>query len=131
MEENNKTKRVKTFWRRYNEFLVLPLAVALLIISPKFFRWIDPTSASFDLGILQVIFLGLIKVLSASACAWLLLKFSFPSLYRLLDDYHEQLLTAGRTEIKDWDYNKELCLKHALYLYLFYFSMLVISMLLI
>jgi hypothetical protein len=124
-------QKAMTLFRRWNEFMVLPLALLLFIYSPSLLRMIDPTAAAFDLGVLQVILLGIIKVLFASGFAFLMLKFSFPSLYRVLDEYYDELSNSVNTPIEQLNFNKELCLKHGLLLYVCYLLVFALSMLLV
>jgi hypothetical protein len=88
MRRREPNKLIK-FLKDWNELAGLPLALILFMISPSILRLVDPTAATFDAGVLQVIILGVIAFLVASALSWLMVKLTFPQLYRYLDEVFE------------------------------------------
>ncbi|WP_276496725.1 hypothetical protein [Pontibacter litorisediminis] len=71
---------------RWPDILGLPLAIILFILSAPLLRWLDPTSAVFDLGILQKLALGGIAMLMLNAAVFLGIKFNFPKVYAYYKD---------------------------------------------
>lgn len=93
----------------------------MYFVSPMLYRMIDPTAGAYDAGYLHAINLGLVRAFTASAVAWVMLWMSFPTFYRYLDDNVEHnLLFDGSVE----EFRKGLI---ALFIYLTYFVMLVMS----
>ena len=74
------------FFKKWNEFLTIPLALLLWWASIPALRWLDPTSAVYDAGVFQTIIFAIIAVLTFNGFAWLLLKINFPIIYKHLDD---------------------------------------------
>jgi hypothetical protein len=76
---------VLKFIRKNSEYVTLPMALVLWYFSPELLRLIDPTAATFDSGIFQIILFGIIKFLVIHSVAWFLLKLRFPYLFQYLD----------------------------------------------
>lgn len=82
----------KKFWKvviDWNEFITIPIAFILWILSPFLLRMMDPTSAVYDAGIFQVILFTTIQMLFYNGLIWLVLKITWPKLYHFLDDIFE------------------------------------------
>jgi hypothetical protein len=89
---------LKKIWKvivDWNEFITVPLAFILWYLSPLLLRNIDPTSATYDAGIFQVIIFTTIQMLIYNGIIWFILKITWPKLYNFLDDIFE-----GEGEIK-------------------------------
>lgn len=54
---------VKKFISNWNEIITIPLSLVLWYLSPTFLRWLDPTAATFDSGVLQNYLLASIGLL--------------------------------------------------------------------
>jgi hypothetical protein len=80
------------FVRKWHEVVSIPIAFALWYLSPIFLRWLDPTAAVFDSGILQKMLFGVIALFIGNGTVWLLIKLTFPKAYRFLDDKMEMML---------------------------------------
>lgn len=92
------------FVRKWHELISIPIAVVLWIFSPIFLRWIDPTAATFDAGVLQKILFAVIALFVCNGVVWLLIKLTFPRAYKFLDDKFEMLLgnhAYQREELSD------------------------------
>ena len=53
-------KILKHIWKhvvKWNEYITIPIAILLWYFSPVFLHWIDPTAATYDSGIFQIILL--------------------------------------------------------------------------
>jgi len=112
MLETLKTK-LNLLLKKWNEWIFLiPIFSLLLIISPFYLHRLDPTAATFDLGITQKFILGAITVSLASGLASLLIRLNFPKLF----DY---LFNCLETDINN-DYSKEQR-KYSALLYIIFF----------
>lgn len=82
--------KVKKFISTWNEFYTIPMALVLWYFCPILLRWMDPTAATFDSGVLQTYLLAAIGVLLLNGAAWLMIKVSFPGIYLFLDTMFEK-----------------------------------------
>ena len=83
---------LKKIWKvivDWNEFITVPLAFILWYLSPLLLRYIDPTSATYDAGIFQVIIFTTIQMLIYNGIVWFILKITWPKLFSFLDDIFE------------------------------------------
>lgn len=92
-----KTNAFKRFLMQWNEFLTVPLAVLLFWLGGSFMRWIDPTAGLFDAGIFQIIIFAVAAFLFLHGIAWIILKITFPKLYRFLDEQFEKEMELSPT----------------------------------
>ena len=86
---------VKKFISNWNEIITIPLSLMLWYLSPTFLRWIDPTAATFDSGVLQNYLLAAIGLLFFNGVVWLIIKLTFPGIYQYLDEPMESAVTAS------------------------------------
>jgi hypothetical protein len=70
---------------KWDEVWSIPLAAVLFLWSPRLFRWYDETSGSYDVGILQRLFLALIIIIFANGLAYLLTWLNSKEAYKRLD----------------------------------------------
>lgn len=70
----------------FHEYFTIPVAIGIWIVSPYFLQWIDPTAATYDSGVFQVIIFTIIQFLIYNAVAWVVFKLTFPKMYKMLDD---------------------------------------------
>jgi hypothetical protein len=82
----NILKKIGKFLRTWNELLTIPLALTLWYFSPSLLRWVDPTAATYDYGVFQVILFAIIQFFIFTGVVWVYLKITFPKLYKYLDD---------------------------------------------
>lgn len=87
----------KRFISNWNEIITIPLALVLWYLSPTFLRWLDPTAATFDSGVLQNYLLAAIGLLLFNGVAWLIVKLTFPGIYRYLDSHMENAVENSPT----------------------------------
>lgn len=85
-------KRIKAFLRQWNELITLPIAMLLWWLSDDIIRWFDPTAASYDGGIFQIILFAIICLFVANGVVWIIIKLTFPGIYDYLDNFLEQNL---------------------------------------
>ncbi len=62
------------------EHTALIVAVALFFIAPRVLRWIDPTSAAYDPGILHTIFVVFIAFSAYQWATWSITKTLWPDI---------------------------------------------------
>lgn len=82
-------KKITKFLRRWNELLTIPVAFVLWFYSPQLLRLLDPTAAAFDAGIFQIFLFAIIGLLIFHGIVWLILKLSWPTVYKHLDNLSE------------------------------------------
>ncbi|HUW07859.1 MAG TPA: hypothetical protein VMW01_16555 [Williamwhitmania sp.] len=88
---------VKRFIANWNEILTIPLALVLWYFSPMLLRMMDPVAATFDTGILQVYLLAAIGLFFFNGVAWLLIKLSFPGIYKWVDKEFEGHVAGNKS----------------------------------
>ena len=54
-------KSIKRFFKKYHEFMTLPVVFAVWLLSIGVLRWMDPTAAVFDAGIFQIPLFAIIQ----------------------------------------------------------------------
>ncbi len=94
---------VKRFISNWNEIITIPIGFLAWYFSPLFLRWIDPTAATFDSGVLQLYLLAGIGLYLGNGIVWLLIKLTFPGVYKYLDTLFEDALlhSPSYTAISD------------------------------
>lgn len=75
---------IKGFLKRHPELYTIPFALALWIISPVILRIFDPTAATFDAGIFQIIIFSIISLFVFIAVVWWLMKKVFGTTYKYI-----------------------------------------------
>lgn len=83
-------KKVIRFISRWAEFIFLPLGILLWVYSGELLRMIDPTAATYDSGIFQIILFTIIQFFIFTSVIWIYLKITFPKVY----DYLEEIATG-------------------------------------
>lgn len=73
-------------WRARNEWLAVPLAVALFFGSSALLRWVDPQAGVFDVGVLQVLFVSAIQLLVAMTTAQVATAISYKRLWKVKNE---------------------------------------------
>lgn len=79
----------KFFFKEWNEFISVPLGIALFFLFPYMLRFFDSTTAAYDAGVLHSYIAAVAGMLIIHGFAWLLLKISFPKIYEFFDDAFE------------------------------------------
>jgi hypothetical protein len=90
------------FFAKWNEILTIPIALILWHHSPQILRMVDPTAATFDYGIFQIILFAIIQFLIYHGVAWLLFKWTWPKMYKFLDNTLESII-FGNGSITTWE----------------------------
>lgn len=127
-------KKIISFLTQWNELLTIPAAFILWWLSPYFLRWLDPTAGVYDAGIFQVILFAIICFLIFHGVVWLVLKLTFPRLYRFFDDEFEKAVTDNpelQPSVTERDKFFHLNTYQKCVLILFYFSLCLLSMVLL
>ena len=86
----------KTFLYRHKEFLTLPVAFVVWYYVPHLTRLIDADAAQYDASWIEAVVIATVALLAGSSLVWLMLRFFFPEVYRVFDDF---LITA---KISTW-----------------------------
>ena len=85
-------KWIRNWFAEYNELLIVPASFLLFILSKPFFVWVDPTSGSYDIAILQSVVVGTFCVAWIWGVSWIMYRWSWPKLAKWLDDTMEKSL---------------------------------------
>ena len=73
----------------WNEYISIPLGLLLWYFSPMLLHHLDPTAATYDAGIFQIILFTLIQFLIYNGVVWLAIKINFPGIYKFLSNMIE------------------------------------------
>lgn len=92
-------KQIVKFVSNWNELLTIPLGFALFYFFPLLLRMIDPVAGGYDIGILHAAIAAISIMLIIHGFAWLILRLTFPGVYKYLDDVFETFIT--RTDSLD------------------------------
>ncbi len=98
-------KVLLSIWKfvvNWNEVLTIPIALILWYFSPVLLRMVDPTAATFDYGIFQLILFTIIQFLIYHGVAWLVFKWTWPKMYKFLDNTLESVI-FGNGAITVWE----------------------------
>jgi len=77
------------FFKRYNELYLLPLAILLWLVSPVLFHQVDDTAATYDVAVFQKIIFGLIVFSFCTFNVWIVLRLTFPQVFKYLTEYFD------------------------------------------
>lgn len=64
------------------ELWAVPLVLMAIILSPYFLRWMDPTAATYDAGVLQIYIFAALGLTLGNALVWLGIRLNFFGMYR-------------------------------------------------
>jgi hypothetical protein len=115
-------KKFLRFIANWNELVTIPLGILLWYFSPVFLRWLDPTAATYDAGIFQIILFAIIQFFIFSGMVWVYIKITFPKVYKYLDDVLGDNLNTKNEKMTQWEKSKVV-------LWLFSLLLLVIALL--
>jgi len=85
-------KQMVKFVSNWNELITIPLGFALFYFFPLLLRMIDPVAGCYDIGILHAAIAAISIMLIIHGFAWLLLRITFPGVYKYLDDTFETFI---------------------------------------
>jgi len=64
-------------WKKYPEVYSIPAAFAVWLLSATVLRWIDPTAAAFDAGVLQIPIFSILLLFVFLSISWLTMGLLF------------------------------------------------------
>jgi len=99
-------KKIGNFILKWNELITIPIAFLLWYFSGTFLRWLDPTSATYDAGIFQIILFTIIQFFIFSGIIWIYIKITFPKVYKYLDDVLGSNLDPQNQNMSQWEKSK-------------------------
>lgn len=85
-------KRVLKFFINWNEIITIPIGIAIFYFAPMLMRLADPSAAGYDLGILHSILFAIAAMLIINGFAFLIMKITFPGIYKFIDEVLEEFL---------------------------------------
>ncbi len=74
----------KWLWKRYPEVYSVPVAFALYWFSAVIIRWLDPTSAVFDGGVLQIPLFAILLLFLFMSISWVAMGLLFGTARKFL-----------------------------------------------
>lgn len=77
---------LKQLLKEYNELWLIVISFVAMVVSAPFLRLFDPTSGSFDLGLLQAVLPATFFFAWTTGIAWLAYRLSWPALGKWFDD---------------------------------------------
>lgn len=123
-------KLIKFIFLEWNEFLSIPLGLLLFFGFPYVLRFFDSTSAAYDGGVLHSFIAAIVGMLLIHGFAWILLKITFPKLYRFFDSMFEEHIfkkDSFNTILTERDKHLTLSTWQKCVLALSYFSLLLLG----
>lgn len=75
---------MKVAIKTLKEYSALVVTIALFFVIPYVLRWIDPTTASFDPGVLHTVFAALVMYAIYQAVTWSITKTLWPGIGRYM-----------------------------------------------
>jgi len=85
-------KQILKFLAAWSEIITIPLGILLWYFSPFLLRMLDPTAATYDAGIFQIILFTIIQFFIYSGVVWIYMKITFPNVYKWLDNIFAESL---------------------------------------
>lgn len=79
-------RTLRWLWSIRNEWLAVPLAAVLFMMSSAMFRAIDPNAGVFDVGVLQVLFVSAIQLFVAMTTAQVATGISYRRIWKTPKD---------------------------------------------
>lgn len=83
---------LRTFLSEWNEFLSIPLGLLLFFLFPYLLRFFDPHAGAYDAGVLHSFVAAIVGMLLIHGFAWVLIRITFPGVYRFFDNAFENLI---------------------------------------
>lgn len=116
-------KRILKFLIDWSEVITIPLSLGLWKISPYLLRQLDPTAGTYDAGIFQILIWATIALLYTSGVVWLLLKLSFPGVFKFFTKIDDDLIFDKNVDEKNKLTTWQKTLSALFLLAIFFFSM--------
>lgn len=88
----NAWKKLYAFFAQWNELITVPIIIILYIIVMPLIRMIDPTAGAYDGGYFLKPFVVVTHFLIYHAVVWLVIKVTFPSVFKYLEMTFERLV---------------------------------------
>ena len=85
------------FLVEWNEFITIPLGIILFFTFPQMLRLFDNTTAAYDAGVLHSYISAVAGMLIIHGYAWIMLRITFPGVYKFFDDAFERNIADSRT----------------------------------
>jgi hypothetical protein len=92
-------KRTLTFLKEYTALIV---AIATFFISPYVLRWLDPTAAPYDAGVLQIMIYSVVSFAVFQAITWSIVKNIWP----VVGTYFKELFNSEFLLLTPWQRQK-------------------------
>lgn len=99
-------KKILKFFASWSEIITIPLALILWYFSGTLLRLLDPTAATYDAGIFQIILFAIIQFFIFSGVIWIFMKITFPEVYKYLDDVLGSHLEPQNDKMTQWEKSK-------------------------
>jgi len=87
----------KPYWKKFvrllvnwHEIMTIPIGLAIFYFFPRLLRLMDPTAGAYDAGVLHSAIVAIAIMLILHGFVWLILKLTFPGVYKFLDDIFEE-----------------------------------------
>ena len=90
---------LKFLWKKYPEVYTLPMAFCLWIVSASLLRWIDPTAAVYDAGVLQIPLFSILLLFTFLSVSWLTMGLLFGTARKFL----KTQLKESFIKLKPWE----------------------------
>lgn len=88
----NACKNVYKFFAQWNELITVPVIIVLYVIIMPIIRMLDPTAGTYDGGYFLKPFVVVTHFLIYHAVVWLVIKMTFPSVFKYLEMTFESLV---------------------------------------
>lgn len=102
-KEERIIQKIKRQIRLWPDVWSVPLVLILFYISPYLLTALDPTAATFDLGVLQIIILVTVAAMVFSSLAFGALRWNFPTLFRF---YSRSTFKEQFEKLSAWEKQK-------------------------
>lgn len=103
---SNVIGKIFKFLAKWSELITIPIGFLLWYLSPTFLRWLDPTAATYDAGIFQIILFAIISFFIFAGVIWIYIKVTFPKVYKYLDDVLGSNLSNKNEKMTQWEKSK-------------------------
>lgn len=121
----NYIKKAYKFLTTWNEIITLPIAIALVIFMGPFLRNFDATAGIYDFGWFQKPLYVIMVFILLHAFAWVMIKLTFPKVYRFLEEIFESNVDAQKALLTEWQ--KSIISVSLFFFYLFCLVLLMLS----
>jgi len=116
----------KKFIIDWSEVITIPLAIVLWKFSPTLLRWLDPTAGTYDAGVFQILIWATVALLYVSGVVWLVLKLSFPGIFKFFTKLDDDLIFDKNIDEKNKLTTWQKTLSALFLLFIFFLSMVLL-----